>query len=1153
MAKTYDDFFDDLGFRESSNRYNIENPYGFLGRYQMGEAALVDAGYYVKDGTAANDWKGRWTSKNDISSKDNFLTDEDGQDAAVRDYASRNWRYIETYKLDIYEGQVLNGYSITVSGMLAAGHLVGVPGGLRAFIRSGGTDIRNDAFNTKATDYLTRFEGYATPFTVDHEGADHLNGGAGSDTLRGFGGADTLEGKGGIDELRGGAGRDVLYGGDDADRVYGDDDADIGFGNLHADIVSGGNGNDRLYGDDRTYLGVTTATRNAVVDGENVELSVTALRETTTESMDVSGVINIGGALAPYNVAFVVDVSGSMVSPFSGSVTIGDVNGDGYSNTRLDALIVAFESLVESLNRQGLGQQVNLAIIPFDSSASLRPVGAPAADADGNGVLDAVEAARALRSSGATYFDQGLSFAETFLSGKQGSNFIYFLSDGEHNGGDYTAVLNRLRDPAGIDARIDAIGIGSGASISRLSQLDSDGSATLALDPTQLEASLGVSAIDPSDVSKVELLVGGQVVETLLPGDLVDSAFGLRFEATVDGLDTTEGSRNEVLVRVTLSTGDTIELKRVVLGSEDGDDRVFGGEGADTLYGGGGNDRLDGGAGLDRYFGGSGNDTYVIDDPTERALIFERDGEGTDVLEYRGSITPLGRASASGPTALQLPGNVETLSIKAKGDFAISGTDADDRLISSIGNDQLNSLGGNDRVFGGKGNDLLAGAAGDDQLSGGQGVDTLIGGDGNDLLSGGLDLDRVYGGNGDDQYRGTAAELAGDLIDAFAPGDRIVVTNRSFTIADLAISPNGRALALDTDQDGVRETVIRLGTAVTGSVYTKSLGRATEIGVSLITDQTLVGDAGDNTLVGGAGNDHVSGLGGNDRLIGGLANDRLYGGDGDDFITGNDPAVAENGRDTLDGGNGNDRLDGGDGNDSLYGGAGDDTLDGNGDADLMYGGTGVDDLDGGAGNDVIQGDDGADRVVGDIGNDRLFGGIGNDVLRDEDGNDVHDGGAGDDTLTDLEGDDSLYGGTGNDSIYGGNGVDTVFGGDGNDRLSGGNGPDVFYGGAGNDVYVWELPVESPAVAGGIDVYLDFVRGEDRLDFRKLDGDTGKAGLQAVELVTRGGTLGKGQLTIEEQSGSSFVVANTDADSDIDFRIEIRGVTGMTASDLWLAS
>ncbi len=43
----YNDLFDALGERESSNNYQIENSAGFIGRYQMGEAALFDSGYYI--------------------------------------------------------------------------------------------------------------------------------------------------------------------------------------------------------------------------------------------------------------------------------------------------------------------------------------------------------------------------------------------------------------------------------------------------------------------------------------------------------------------------------------------------------------------------------------------------------------------------------------------------------------------------------------------------------------------------------------------------------------------------------------------------------------------------------------------------------------------------------------------------------------------------------------------------------------------------------------------------------------------------------------------------------------------------------------------------------------------------------------------------
>ena len=37
---TYDDLFDALGLRESSNNYQAENAAGFIGRYQMGEAVI---------------------------------------------------------------------------------------------------------------------------------------------------------------------------------------------------------------------------------------------------------------------------------------------------------------------------------------------------------------------------------------------------------------------------------------------------------------------------------------------------------------------------------------------------------------------------------------------------------------------------------------------------------------------------------------------------------------------------------------------------------------------------------------------------------------------------------------------------------------------------------------------------------------------------------------------------------------------------------------------------------------------------------------------------------------------------------------------------------------------------------------------------------
>ncbi|MEW6609774.1 MAG: hypothetical protein AB1414_20405 [bacterium] len=49
--------------RESSDNYGIMNNFGFAGAYQLGELAMIDAGFYEKDGTSKNDWTGEWTQK----------------------------------------------------------------------------------------------------------------------------------------------------------------------------------------------------------------------------------------------------------------------------------------------------------------------------------------------------------------------------------------------------------------------------------------------------------------------------------------------------------------------------------------------------------------------------------------------------------------------------------------------------------------------------------------------------------------------------------------------------------------------------------------------------------------------------------------------------------------------------------------------------------------------------------------------------------------------------------------------------------------------------------------------------------------------------------------------------------------------------------
>ena len=163
MAKSYDQFFEDLGFLESSKDYSEENTLGFIGKYQMGEGALIDTGYYTKDGTDKNDWKGKWTGKDGVNSKQNFKDNHSAQEWAVREYARQNWRTINRLGLASYIGKKVNNIEITISGMLAGAHLLGV-GGLREFLKTGLDD--DDDYGTKISKYVSVLAGYDTPFSA---------------------------------------------------------------------------------------------------------------------------------------------------------------------------------------------------------------------------------------------------------------------------------------------------------------------------------------------------------------------------------------------------------------------------------------------------------------------------------------------------------------------------------------------------------------------------------------------------------------------------------------------------------------------------------------------------------------------------------------------------------------------------------------------------------------------------------------------------------------------------------------------------------------------------------------------------------------------------------------------------------------------------
>ena len=129
-------FLNAIGMRESSNRYDVVNGWGYMGKYQFGKRTLKNLGY-------------------DVSKKE-FLNSPHIQEMAMLDLLSHNKKILQSY-INQYSGVIVDGIEITESGILAAAHLGG-PGNVKRYFKKG--KQFKDGNGTKLTSYLTKFSGY---------------------------------------------------------------------------------------------------------------------------------------------------------------------------------------------------------------------------------------------------------------------------------------------------------------------------------------------------------------------------------------------------------------------------------------------------------------------------------------------------------------------------------------------------------------------------------------------------------------------------------------------------------------------------------------------------------------------------------------------------------------------------------------------------------------------------------------------------------------------------------------------------------------------------------------------------------------------------------------------------------------------------------
>lgn len=518
----------------------------------------------------------------------------------------------------------------------------------------------------------------------------------------------------------------------------------------------------------------------------------------------------------------------------------------------------------------------------------------------------------------------------------------------------------------------------------------------------------------------------------------------------------------------------------------------------------------------------------------------------------------------------------------------VDGTNSDDVLYGSVGDDTINGLDGNDWIYGDTGNDLIYAGGGWNKVGGGDGNDTLIsagelsfnpasltdplgyGGNGHDSISG---FFLSYGGSGDDT-------IDGSYVDPNSSSYEFAVYLDNTPYATMGIIANLSSTARTVDSVNVAGGTVRDDFGFTDTLIKVSAILGTALADTFFTAPTAAGVM--------SGWTDVFGLNGNDTIdgSGGIAAAQYYlDWTVDGLLTGHSGIIANLTAISHSGVAAHHIRDGLGGLDSVISV---EVVGGTWAADAFWGssapreifvGLGGDDtIRGGGGRDILDYRDDAfafsmANPSADFGISALTGIRANlsaaqvtlagtvvdaGTVRDTSGNidhvysieeiwgtalgDVMQAGATAATFQGNAGNDTLKGGGAADVLKGGVGLDRLFGGGGNDRLVGAKGKDFLTGGAGADQFVYKAPGDSGLLSTTRDVINDFQDGIDVINLSAIDANAGAGGNQAFTAFASGSFTAAGQILIT-QSGSDVILSfNTDADAAAEMTILLKNVS-----------
>ena len=116
-------YFAQMGYTQSNSTYNREGNNGFLGKYQLGPAALIDLGYLKPTTPRTADGvnnPNNWTGKNGVNSATEFRVNGPIQETVMYEYTKRN--YSQLQNIGLIESDTSKD---RIAGLLSASHFAG--------------------------------------------------------------------------------------------------------------------------------------------------------------------------------------------------------------------------------------------------------------------------------------------------------------------------------------------------------------------------------------------------------------------------------------------------------------------------------------------------------------------------------------------------------------------------------------------------------------------------------------------------------------------------------------------------------------------------------------------------------------------------------------------------------------------------------------------------------------------------------------------------------------------------------------------------------------------------------------------------------------------------------------------------------------------